>query len=63
MFLKFYPEKKNDANEFADKLCSEYTPAELESHFIKHRKKCSSEAIDIKKDHLNTVMKEYDFYS
>lgn len=63
MFLKFYPGKEDDANEFIKKLCGEYTPAELESHFVKHRRKCSEEAIDIKKEDTSAVRSEHSFYT
>ena len=45
MFLKFYPDEENDAEEFSNSVALEnYTPAELQHHFIYHRKNHSSEA-------------------
>lgn len=45
MFLKFYPNEENDAEVFSNDVSLEnYTPAELQHHFIYHRKNSSSDA-------------------
>ena len=45
MFLKFYPDDENDAEVFSNNVALEnYTPAELQHHFIYHRKNRSSDA-------------------
>lgn len=45
LFLKFYPNEECDANSFSeDAVIGNYTPAELQHHFIFHRKNKSSVA-------------------
>ena len=48
MFLKFYPKNEKDAEIFSnDVVSNDYTPAELQHHFIYHRKNSSSDARNI----------------
>jgi SpoVK/Ycf46/Vps4 family AAA+-type ATPase len=43
MFLKFYPNEESDAESFSKEVISgNYTPADLQHHFIFHRKNSSS---------------------
>lgn len=47
MFLKFYPGCEDEAEEFSSKIPNDCTPAQLQHHFIFHRKSSSKEACDV----------------
>ena len=54
LFLKFYPNQEEDAEVFSKEVVAEsYTPADLQHHFIYHRKNSSSLAKNIDKKMLS----------
>lgn len=60
MFLKFFPEKYEDATKFSENINNlEYTPAELQAHFISHRKSKSEDAVKLNNKLFKFVSNEY----
>lgn len=66
MFLRFYPDERENANKFARNVRSilnkSISPAQLQSHFIKNRKKSATVATEVDKSDFKSEDKT-DMYS